>query len=329
MSDFAIFAGCGCCGVFVLFLIIMVFTGIRTLNQSEWALKYNWWSESVHPEPILTPGLMWVGMGNYLIKFPNTNRHLYFRKMDISHNPDDIYMDAIEVRTADGLKAQLECEFVYRLQPNSLLDLYMMVGDNDHGGADYHQLLAYIASGVLSTASTTFTAQDFYTEQGKVADMLTSELTKALNDTLSILLTQFQLQPAHFPQPFIDEILRTQEMKTDISVAQQENQTKAITKQTELNNAHQMAQQTVLQAEAQAEQTRLQTEAEVAQFSYRQKALAEGYAQALNFFGTGAKGTEAMTHFQSFLKIEALKVHDAGKVAVKLSSVSDPKPLNP
>ncbi|CAE7460646.1 unnamed protein product [Symbiodinium sp. CCMP2592] len=153
------------------------------------------------------------------------------------------------------------------------------------------------------------------------------------------VVMSFQLQPAHFPKEYAAAIVETQEMKQDIQVAEQENKTKVIRKQTELFSARQLAHQIVIKAEGDAQQTLVSNQADVAQFKYRQQVLAEGYARALQFFS--ASGQDAVPEFLSYMKLEAFwaligshlrcrcasflaeafKAHDNSKKTVKLTPV--------
>mmetsp|Transcript_23539 Transcript_23539/g.42463 ORF Transcript_23539/g.42463 Transcript_23539/m.42463 type:complete len:322 (-) Transcript_23539:162-1127(-) len=313
-------AGGGCCCLFVIFVVVMLFMSFQKVEQANWALRYNWWSESVVEEPITQAGVHYVGVGNYLITFPATNKYCYFRNFDSSFTPDkdDVFMQPITVRTNDGLKVQLEMEFVYKLQMANLYYLYMLVGDSS-----YRNTMVHLAQGVITERATAFSAQAFYGDRGDVATDFQASLTKELAKNLYIDVQSFQLQPAHFPDAYAAAIVETQEMKQDIQVAEQENKTKVIQKQTELFNAKQLANQIVIRAEGDAQQTLLANQAEVAQFTYRQQVLAEGYAKALQFFaGPYGGGQDAVPNFLEYMKIEALKAHNNSMKTLKLTPVA-------
>lgn len=305
--------------MFVICLIVMLAMSFQKVEQSQWALRYNWWSESVGENPITQAGVQYLGVGNYLITFPSTNKYCYFRDFDNSFNPDkdDVFMPPITVRTNDGLKVKLEMEFVYRLQMAKLYDVYMLVGDQG-----FKNTMVHLSEGVITEHATKFSAQAFYGDRGEVADAFKDALTKILSDRLFIDVQSFQLQPAHFPPEYAKAIVETQEMKQDIQVALQENKTKFIQKTTLLKNAEELAHQIIIQADGDAQQTILANKAEVAQYSYRQQVLAEGYAKTFEFFGTGATGQDAVTNFLSYMKLEALKAHNGSAKTIKLSPIS-------
>lgn len=323
MNRFLVFGLGGCCCTFILTLIILILLGLSKVEQSEWCLKYSRWTESVDPEPLTEPGVKYIGVGNYMISFPNTNKYCYFRNFDSSFVPDtdDVFMPPIEVRTNDGLKVQLELEFVFRLQMPHLYKLFVLVGTPDDTRTAYKNTMVHVAQSVITDWATTFSAQDFYGDRGDVASRFQSELTKALSQRLFIDVTSFQLQPAHFPPAYAAAIVETQEKKQDIQVAEQENKTKTIQKQTELYNARQLAQKVTIKAEGEAEQIRLQNQADVSQFVYRQEVMAAGYSEALKFFSGPFGSQDAVNSFLSYMKIQALKAHNSSQKMVHMSGV--------
>eukprot|EP00931_Biecheleriopsis_adriatica_P103840 TRINITY_DN78631_c0_g1_i1.p1 TRINITY_DN78631_c0_g1~~TRINITY_DN78631_c0_g1_i1.p1 ORF type:complete len:320 (-),score=80.09 TRINITY_DN78631_c0_g1_i1:166-1125(-) len=308
--------GCCCC-LFVVTLIVMLAMSFQKVESSEWALQYNWWSETLNTEPITEAGVQYVGVGNYLIRFPATNKYCYFRNFDNSFQPDkdDVFMPPIDVRTNDGLKVKIELEFVFKLQMANLYHQYMLVGESG-----YRNTMVHLAEGVITEYSTKFSAQAFYGDRGDVAKAFQDSLTDVLGKELFIDVVSLQLQPAHFPSAYAAAIVETQEMKQDIQVAEQENKTKVIQKQTELYNARQLAEQIIIKAEGEAQQTLLANQANVAQFTYRQQVLAEGYAKALQFFQPG--GQDAVPNFLQYMKLEALKAHNTNQSTIKLTPIS-------
>jgi len=309
----------GCClAVFIVFLFVFVSTGFDKVEQSQCALKYYWWTESVETKPIVTPGVTWVGMGNYLIVFPSTNKYVYFR--DFSHAMErtegDVYKSPIRVRTNDGLDIQLELDFSYRLQQNKLWDLYNLVGDEG-----WQPTLVHVARGVIDNWSTMFSAQDFYGERSKVQDRFQEELTKTLSSHLFIDVQSLLLQPAHFPKPYHEAIIYTQEMKQDIQKALQERKTRIIVKETELNNTRELAKKITVDASGEGEAIQISNDASINQYLYRQQKLAEGYSKAIPFFqAEGPQG--GMDSFMAYLKLEALKAHNDSAKMVRMTPFS-------
>jgi len=315
--------GGGTCCCFLIAVIIVIATSFKTVDQSEWCLKYYWWSESVDPEPLVEPGVVMIGLGNYLISFPNTNKYCYFRNFDRSLTPNegDSYNRPLNVRTSDGLAITLELEFVYRLQQQNLYKLYQLVGD-DGGKPSYTTSMVHVAMGVIDTWATTFSAKDFYTDRGVVADTFKKKLLETLSELLYIDVQSFQLQPAHFPDQFANAIVETQEKKQDIQVAMQERQTKIIQKESQLKNQQSLAQKVELQAKAEAARIELDAQAQNAQYLYRQEVMAQGYAKALQHFSEQGMQANGMTNFLSYMQLEALKAHNSSGKLVRLAPIT-------
>lgn len=318
------FVGGGLCCCVLISLFLFISLSLTKVEQSEWALKYIYWTESVDPVSIIDPGMLYIGMGNYLIRFPNTNKYVYFRNFDrgIQQTQGNRYESPIEVRTSDGLAIRLELEFVYRLQQANLYKLYMLVGDDYRSEANFQTTLVHLAKGVIATWSTTFSAQAFYSDRGEVAATFKDNLQKVLSEKLWIDLESFQLQPAHFPDNYAKAIVETQENKQDIQVAEQQVLTLKIQKQTQLDNKRRYAEKITIDAEGQGQTIRLEAEAQAAQQIYRQRVLAEGFSKALQHFSQGGMDTNGMQHFLEYLKIEALKSYNSSQKMVKLTPLS-------
>lgn len=321
-NHIAVGGGVFCC--VIISLIVFISLSLTKVEQTEWALKYYYWTESVDPVSITEPGMLYIGMGNYLIRFPNTNKYVYFRNFDsgIRTDPGNRYESPIEVRTSDGLAIQLELEFVYRLQQANLNRLYMLVGDDYYNKPDYQTTLVHLSKGVIATWATTFSAQAFYSDRGDVAATFKSNLAKVLSEKLFIDLESFQLQPAHFPPDYAKAIVETQENKQDIQVAEQQVLTLKIQKQTQLDNKRRFAQKITIDAEGEGQSIRLEAEAKAAQQVYRQRVLAEGFSQALSHFSQNGLDQNGMGHFLEYLKIEALKSYNSSQKMVKLTPVA-------
>jgi hypothetical protein len=302
----------------------MVASAVGSVSTTEWALKYDWWGESVSETPQLKPGLVYVGMGNYLIKFPNTVKNVYFRRgwNKFSEDIDDIVMDPLAVRTADGLSIDLELEFTYQLQPEKLYNLYMLTGE------DYKTVLSYLSMGVIDNYATKFSATEFYQNRTLIQETFNTQLTKYLNDYLFMNLKTLQLQPATFPQAYTDSIKLTQYYNTDCEVAQQEQLTAMIQKSTQLMVSQTLATKVKIEAEAQASKTMLGNNATVKQYKYRQYREAEGYSKALDAFqGINEPGAvdannrpASIGEFMTYLQVRALKAHDTSQTTVRLAA---------
>lgn len=320
--------GCCCCVcATVIFLIVMISTSLKQVDQTEWALKYNFWSESIDPEPIVQPGMRWVGMGNYLLRFPNTNKNVFFRPLTHgkgSGGEGDLWQPPISVRTMDGLIVDLQMEFTYRLDMAKLRDLYMLVGKGpEHDSSmenGWHANLVNLAIGVIDNWSTKFVAREFIVNRTMVNMKFEEQLKPALKN-FHIDLQTLQLQDVEFPlaKEYEQSILDTTSWLRKVSLAKQEKITTEIQQQTKWKMAQELANKTIIDAQGQAQQTMLNNQAEVAQYIYRQKKDAAGYQQQLKFFQDRGS-SEPVSDFLNYMQTRAFKVHQDGQTVVKLSA---------
>jgi len=309
--------GCCCC-LCVIFFIVMMATGFTKIETTEWCIKMNWWTQSVDEVVLSEPGMKFIGMGNYLIRYPNTNLNVYFRHSMQADDGMNIAKQPLSVRTRDGLTISLEMEFTYKLQEANLQKLYQLVGEEG-----WHQSLLFLSEGIIDNTATIFTAQEFYLNRTLIQNQLTTNLADVLRDKMFIDLRTLQLQPAHFPQKYSDSITQTQTWVTDVEVAQQEQVTKLIQKNTLLKTTKELADKVRVKAEAEAQEVMLNNNATVTQFRYRQKKEAEAYAQVLNFFAESSQGsssTEIVGDLLTYMQTDALAQHNNGKKTIKIAS---------
>lgn len=308
--------GCGCCLIVAVALIVYLACSFKTVNQTDWCLKYDFWSESV-TEVISQPGMKFIGMGNYLLCYPNTNKYVYFRNfpergLGVSIDDDNLYLQPVVVRTRDGLNVNIELEFVYKFRMRDLETLYLLAGEKDR----FFNHLHHLSEGIIDNFATNFTAVEFFNNRTQVSDLWLRQLTEQLGRLLYIDVQSLQLQPAHFPREYSDVIDRTQEHRQDIEVARQERQSVLIQKQTELQAERTLAGRLTIQAEAEAQRILYDNEAQVSQYLLRQRLTAEGYNHALQFF-SGDKDV-----FMDYLNVAALNQHSPDVKTVRVAATA-------
>eukprot|EP00929_Paragymnodinium_shiwhaense_P016055 TRINITY_DN124193_c0_g1_i1.p1 TRINITY_DN124193_c0_g1~~TRINITY_DN124193_c0_g1_i1.p1 ORF type:complete len:329 (-),score=96.54 TRINITY_DN124193_c0_g1_i1:163-1149(-) len=327
MASSEVMGGAICCTCVcgVVFFIIMLATGLKTMDNTQWSLKYSFWDESVDEHPIDTPGMKWVGMGNHLLRFPNVNKNVMFRNTIGRVGDGDIMQKAISVRTYDGLIVDLSMEFTYRLQINNLRNLYMLVGDQegDNGmQSGWHGFLVRISSGVIDNWATTFVARDFYTNRSQVALVFEEHLRRVLKESLFLDLQTLQLQDVDFSSAkrYEQSIQDTTDWAQRIPVAHQSYKTREIQQATKLKTAKELAAKTIIAAQGNAEQTMLNNAAQVEQYKNRVRKEAEGYSKQMEFFRSQNAGT-AVNDFISYMQTRVLRNHDESKLSVHLQPV--------
>jgi regulator of protease activity HflC (stomatin/prohibitin superfamily) len=306
----------------------MLSTSLTTLDQTEWALKYDWWQESIGEEQLVQPGMMWVGMGNYLLRFPNTNKNVYFKRESTDAGEGDISRPPISVRTYDGLIVDLQLEITYRLNIEHIRDLYMLVGEGGDCPAStqcgWHSFLVHVTMGVIDNLATSFNARDFYVNRTTVSEIFDAELSKVLSSQLFIDLQTLQLQDVDFSQAkaYEKSIVDTSNWERSIGIVRQTQLTKRIQQETLYLTAQKLANTTIINAQGDAAQTELNNVAEVTQFKYRQLQDAKGYKQQLDEFRTTLPEAQAIGSFLNYMQTRALAKHAQNKLTFKLADTA-------
>eukprot|EP00929_Paragymnodinium_shiwhaense_P115274 TRINITY_DN8401_c0_g1_i1.p1 TRINITY_DN8401_c0_g1~~TRINITY_DN8401_c0_g1_i1.p1 ORF type:complete len:324 (-),score=70.23 TRINITY_DN8401_c0_g1_i1:248-1219(-) len=312
-----------CCLVCCLSVTIgvMLSCSYGSLATTEWGLSYSWWSEAVDPTPLTTAGLVYLGIGNTLIKYPNINKHIYFRSSNVDLGPGNVLNRAFPVRTNDGLRLELELEFSYRLRSDKLYDLYMLsgpdAGTNGHE-AGYLDLLMTQAKGSLETTATSFVAKEYYLNRTLVADRMLQGLREVLGSTLWIDVQTLQLQNSNLPHAYTEAIRKTSVLARNISVAEQERKTRLIQANTQKLKAETLANKTVMLSTGQAATTLIDNEVKTQMFQYMQQREADGYKGAVDFF-RGSGSADPVADFLRYMQTRILEDHAQSKSTIQVA----------
>lgn len=319
-------AGVGGCLLFLfaVFMIVLISLSVKTVDQMENCLSYDWLSNEVDAEPYTEPGMHWVGCSSYLVCYPNFNQYVYFRNF-INGDPEAIYRPPIHVRTSDGLSVNISMEFVYTLPAAGLQNLYLLSAEARIDDWDttlrtndgYKHIMMNLAEGALDNKATEFTANQFYNDRAGVQIAFLDAVSTTLRDSLNIEVNNLQLQPANFPEAFANSIVETQVQLQDQFVAQQEQITQLVQKHTSLLQAEQLAARARVEAEAEAARIRFDNQARIAQFAYRQLQDARGYKLAYDFFGDQAE-------FMSYMSVRAMTEHSDMLLTTPIHSLLTP-----
>lgn len=71
------------CGVvttlaLLIFALIAVPVSFKSMEQGRYSVMLHWMTQEISTEVITTPGISWVGFGNYLIEYPSAFQAVYF-----------------------------------------------------------------------------------------------------------------------------------------------------------------------------------------------------------------------------------------------------------
>lgn len=321
MSNGAALGGCGCL-FFAAFMIVLISVSVKTVDQMENCLRYNWLSNSVDEAPYTEPGMHWVGWNAQLVCYPNFNQYVYFRGA-INGDPAAIYRPPIHVRTSDGLSVNISMEFVYTLPAPGLQNLYLLSAEDRFDDLDnsrrtndgYKHIMMNLAEGALDNKATEFTANQFYNDRIGVQIAFLEAVSTTLSTALNIEVGNLQLQPANFPEAFANSIIETQVQLQDQFVADQEQITELVQKQTALEQAQLLAARARVEAEAEAARIQFDNEARISQFSYRQQQDARGYKFAYDFF-------DNQDSFMSYMSVRAMTEHSDLMLTTPLNNLA-------
>lgn len=173
---------------------IILLTGIRKIDTNHVAIVYNKLTQHIDTSQIYKEGTKYLGPFRSVIQYPTT-----YSTMSLSGN------NAVECRTADGLKITIEVSFQYRL--NSTFDniyyIYTTLGD------DYSLTYLYLAQELIREVASNYTSFEYY----NMSNIITENMKNSLN--LRFLnygadVNSFQLASFSVPQAFHDEYERTQ-----------------------------------------------------------------------------------------------------------------------
>lgn len=298
---------CGCCC-----LIVLLFLSITIVDQTQWCLKYDFWTSSISDVVYTDPGLKFIGPLNAKICYPNTNKYVYFRFNNDGNVQDgDIHKPPIQVRTKDGLVVALELEYVYKLRAQDLRAMYMLVGDDG-----FFSHLVHLSQGIVTDHSTVFTAEEFFGNRTLVSNIFEVELRKQLASRLFLDVQTLQLQPAHFPPKYSETIDKTQAQRQDIEVATQERTTKLIQKSTQLKSATKLAEILTVTADGDAQSLMIDNTAKVEQYAYQQEQEATGNSKVYQFFADAGGSSSAADNFMNYFTVNAFKDRSDAKKAI-------------
>jgi len=247
---------CGC----VTVLCLLVFCGLTSLAATDIALKYSYVHQSVSPDVLVMPGVMWIGPFTTLLRYPKTIQTIEFSKGT---------GDLLDGRTSDGLPLQLGLSFQYRLLPSELYNLYT---EYEQNSGDYQRVYKLMAMHFATELATNYTAYKFFNEKQFIADEMRMFLDRYFVASMHATVESLQINEDDLPQPFTDALLEAQIVNTNKTRMQNVKQAKVVEFQT-----------AVLVAEAQANVTLQKAEGQVhyiTQNGRADTAIIEAYVEA-------------------------------------------------
>jgi SPFH domain / Band 7 family len=201
-----------CCGSFCVSLVI---TGIilfsisfRSLEATEFGIKYNSYTKQIDQSQLYNQGTHFLGPTVKFIKFPSQ-----VVALNLSSKT------GFTVRTSDGMQLQLVVGIQYSLTKDLQVTLNLI---RQWGADNVESVVERLAKDAVRYAGSGFPVDSYVYERSKVDSAMNANLTSNL-ELIGVQLQNFQLTDVQFPSTFQQIISDTQKLaiEADTVVQQQ------------------------------------------------------------------------------------------------------------
>eukprot|EP00301_Raphidiophrys_heterophryoidea_P023048 c7050_g1_i1.p1 GENE.c7050_g1_i1~~c7050_g1_i1.p1 ORF type:complete len:320 (+),score=88.96 c7050_g1_i1:67-960(+) len=288
---------CICIGFFVGLICFIV--SWQSLEIDEYGLNCNTFTKSVD-STAFTEGRYFLGLTHKFVVFPRTLQSVEFKANQLTPQ--------LRGRTSDGLLVELEVSFQYKFFQDKIFDLY------SEYGTDYKHAISRMARAVLTSAASTYTAYDFFSDRQTIASIMHEQLAAELQRSLHAEVAFFQLLDVNLPDLFENAIEEAQVAAQNIVRVRHELETVRVQTQTQIMQARYQANITLTGAHAAAESIALHNQADIDVFKYSQLSRAEAFAELKT--ATGFNTTQLL----NYIKIQALDAHTDTQLVIGLSN---------
>eukprot|EP00747_Dinoflagellata_sp_TGD_P128421 gnl/TRDRNA2_/TRDRNA2_174530_c1_seq6.p1 gnl/TRDRNA2_/TRDRNA2_174530_c1~~gnl/TRDRNA2_/TRDRNA2_174530_c1_seq6.p1 ORF type:complete len:324 (+),score=61.13 gnl/TRDRNA2_/TRDRNA2_174530_c1_seq6:117-1088(+) len=310
---------CGWCCATLIFTVIALPLSFKSMEQGFYALHLDWTTQKISEDVVAEPGMRMVGLGNMLVEYPSTFQTMYFidaSKLPGGWNPEDgeILEPPVLARTSDGLRVTVSLSFQWKLEPDALVPLYHMLGNE----AYRHQFVR-MARGTIVESCTHFAADSFFTNRTIITALIWEQLSDAWKRPekgISASIQGVQLREVDLPEEFNAEIIATQEQMQEVDVAIAERDKDKIMMETNQVIAEQEVKELLQGALASAEEVRLQNEAVVNQMIVFQQEQAIANAEVVQSFSQDVAPYDRLF---DLMEVRALTSHMDDKMLVSLA----------
>jgi regulator of protease activity HflC (stomatin/prohibitin superfamily) len=315
----------GLCTCFwTLFTIIALSLSFKSLHQGKYALELSWTTQKLGEVPVTKPGLYFVGLGNMLVEFPSTMQTMYFANIPKRHITDDtgaeIHSDMVEVyrppmraRSADGIEMLVSISFQWLLEPESIIPLYRILGDQFF----YDEFVRFARSAIIK-ACHMYAAELFFTSRLQITQTMMQYMQQEFNkpdEGLMVTISGLQLREVDLPDAFDQEIANTQEQMQEVAIAEAEREEQIIIKERETLVAQEEVNAALIHAQGEAGKILIENEAQVYQIKNFQTQQASANAKILLEFQNDTAPFDRL--FQA-MEIRAIDTHDVSTLLLKV-----------
>eukprot|EP00747_Dinoflagellata_sp_TGD_P128424 gnl/TRDRNA2_/TRDRNA2_174530_c1_seq9.p1 gnl/TRDRNA2_/TRDRNA2_174530_c1~~gnl/TRDRNA2_/TRDRNA2_174530_c1_seq9.p1 ORF type:complete len:324 (+),score=59.88 gnl/TRDRNA2_/TRDRNA2_174530_c1_seq9:38-1009(+) len=310
---------CTSCCAILIFTVVALPLSFKSMEQGYYALHLSWHTQKISEDVVAEPGMHMVGIGNMLVEYPSTFQMMYFidaSKLPGGWNPEDgeILERPVHARTSDGLRVIVSLSFQWKLEPDALIPLYAILGNEM-----YRHQFVRMARGTIVESCTHFAADSFFTNRTIITALIWEQLSDAWKRPekgISASIQGVQLREVDLPEEFNAEIIATQEQMQEVDVAIAERDKDKIMMETNQVIAEQEVKELLQGALASAEEVRLQNEAVVNQMIVFQQEQAIANAEVVQSFSQDVAPYDRLF---DLMEVRALTSHMDDKMLVSLA----------
>jgi len=319
--------GCCCC-FWSIFIIILLSISMTTLETGNYALKFSHYQQNVIGDPIVEPGVMWVGPLNSLILFPSVHQIVYFGQPSYKPLENEISLDSVHSRTRDGLQIYVRISLQWFLSPEHLKGIYKILGGAEDllagevfdNKPSFSGSFVRITRGALTEVCSEYTAAQFFANQSIVEKRMFQRLRDTFNmrdKGFVINIAGLQVRDVDLPDAYEDSIADTQKEEQDFRTANAERLTKEIQLSTEQVKSIEKQSQLMVETEGKRDALMQENAAWVDEYLRFQLKQADSYAKVLKIMVSSNVSSPYETLF-SLMRQRALKAHRETKLTLTM-----------
>lgn len=282
----------GCCFGWLLFLIVLLSISLKTVDQGEFAFIFDHYKQDIVGEPIMDPGVKWVGPLNSLVRYPSVNQVVYFTTTTGQLGKGEVRYPPIYSRTYDGLYVYVQVSFQWALEAQNLKSIFKILGgaedlinrERNPDKPSFEAAIVRFARSALADVCSEYTAAQFFANQSLVEQKMYDDLKDIFNqpaNNLVLTIRGLQLRSVGLPSAYEDSITETQKQQQDYLTALAERDTKLMQYSTLQMQNVELQKQQLVNTNAQAEALMQSNAAWVQQYTNFQALQARSYTQIL------------------------------------------------
>lgn len=301
---------------------------MTTLETGLYGLKFSHYQQNVVGDPIVSPGVKWVGPLNSIVEFPAVHQLVYFGYPEYKAQEHETSLDSVHSRTRDGLQIYVKISLQWFLEPQHLHGIYKLLGgaedllaqENKDNKPSFIGTFIRITRGTLTNVCSQYTAAEFFGNQTVVEEKMFSALKATFNTPekgFVINVAGLQVRNVDLPDNYEKSIADTQKEEQDFRTATAERQTKEVALKTEEVKSKEKQNQLMVKTQGTAISLLQENSAWVAEYIRFQLEQADAYSKVLKYL-TDSNIDDPYETLFSLMRQKALKAHEAKKLTLTM-----------